>query len=139
MKKYELTNNTITIGDITLYQIRSLIDFDTIKVGHLGGYIQSETNLSHNDTCWVFGYSLVSGNAQVTDDALVSGNARVSDNAQVFGNAQVTGYALVIGNCWVSGKAVVSDNAIVSGEARVSGNAKVFGNTHVIDNAQLSY
>jgi len=47
MKKYELTENTITFLGNTLYQIRSLIDFDTIKVGDLGGYIQSETNLSH--------------------------------------------------------------------------------------------
>ena len=47
MKKYELTNETITIDNgKTLYRIRALIDIETIgvKIGDLGGYIEKEEN-----------------------------------------------------------------------------------------------
>ena len=59
MKKYELTNNT----KYGLHQIRALRDFSFVKAGDLGGWIASESNLSHKGDCWV------SGNAQVFDDA----------------------------------------------------------------------
>ncbi len=110
--KYELTEKK-TIGKTTFYRIRALKDFSNVKAGDLGGWIESERNLSQNGDAWVFGNAWVYGNAQV------SGNARVCDDAQVFGNA------------WVCGDAQVYDNAQVCGDAWVSGNARVFGNARV--------
>lgn len=53
-RKYELlTNDTETINGITLYRIRALRDFGDVKAGDLGGYIQSEHNLSHEDHFWI--------------------------------------------------------------------------------------
>jgi len=126
-KKYELTNNTITISDKTLYQIRALHDIPRWNVtkGDFGGYIEKEENLSHDGDCWV------SGNAQVYGDAQVSGNARVSGNAWVSGNAQVYGDAWVSGNVWVSGNAQVYGDAQVSGYVWVSGNARVSENANI--------
>jgi predicted acyltransferase (DUF342 family) len=111
--KYELTDETIEVKGHTLKRVRYL---DT---GELGGYIESEENLSQE------------GNARVSDNACVFGNALVSDNAEVFGNALVYDNALVFGSVWVSG------NAEVFGNARVSGNAEVFGNARVYDNAEV--
>lgn len=71
--KYELvTTDTIDVSGVTLYRIRALIDFDIVKAGELGGYIQSESNLAQQGNAWV------------------SDNAWVYDNAQVFGNARVS-------------------------------------------------
>ena len=90
MKKYELLkNDTKTINGRTLYRIKALRSFGNIIKGTLGGYIEKESNLSHDDNAWVY------GGADVSGDAKVYGNARVSDNAWVYGNAKVYGDAEV--------------------------------------------
>lgn len=58
------------IGDKILYRIEALKDFNGVKAGSLGGYIESEDNLSHDDNAWI------SGNARVYSNAWVGGNAR---------------------------------------------------------------
>ena len=78
MKKYKLIKNDfISIGGNKLYRIQALREFDVIEKGTLGGYIQKESNLSHDGNCWVYGNARVSGNALVIGDAYVSGDARV--------------------------------------------------------------
>ena len=98
MKKYELTQNSIKIDNKTLYQIKALKDFGSVKKGDLGGYIESEKNLSYDGNCWVSGNAHVYGNALVSGNAQVSGNARVYESARVSGNAQVFESARVYGN-----------------------------------------
>ena len=101
MKKYRLTEETIRVGNRTLYRIQALRDFGEVKEGELGGYIEAEKNLSQCCDAWVSG------------NAWVYGDAWVSDNARVYGNA------------WVYGNARVSDDARVSGDSRVSGDADI--------------
>jgi carbonic anhydrase/acetyltransferase-like protein (isoleucine patch superfamily) len=146
--KYELTEKKI-IGKTTLYRIRALKDFSNIKAGDLGGWIESERNLSQNDNAWVFDNAQVFGNARVFGDARVSGNSRVSGDAQVFDNAKVYDNARVCDNAWVLGNARVYDNARVfdnarvyndtwiSGDVWVCGDAWVFGNAWVSGNARI--
>ena len=83
MKKYELTNETIVHDDLTLYRIRALKDFADVKKGDLGGFVESENNLSHLNKAWVYDKARVCGNARMFD------NARVSGNSVVFGNSWV--------------------------------------------------
>lgn len=95
MKKYELTEETFTVFGKTLYRIRAVRDFGSVKTGEFGGYIEKEENLSHFGNAWiygdawVYGDARVSGNAWIYGDARVFGNARVSGNARVYGNAEV--------------------------------------------------
>ena len=95
MKKYELTEETFTVFGKTLYRIRAVRDFGSVKTGEFGGYIEKEENLSHfgnawiSGDAWVYGDARVSGNAWIYGDARVFGDARVSGNARVFGNAEV--------------------------------------------------
>ena len=77
MKKYELTEETFTVFGKTLYRIRAVRDFGSVKTGEFGGYIEKEENLSHFGNAWISG------------DAWVYGDARVSGNAWVYGNAEV--------------------------------------------------
>ena len=98
MKKYELTTNTIVHNGRTLYQIKALKNFGIIREGDLGGYIESEKNLSQEGSAWVSDDAWVGDNAWVGDDARVSGNARVRDNAWVRGNARVRDNARVSRN-----------------------------------------
>ena len=81
-KKYEFVpDDTIIVSGFKLTRIRALIDIPkyileyNISAGDLGGYIEKESNLSHQGYCWV------------GENAQVFGNAHVSGNAEVFGNA----------------------------------------------------
>ena len=112
-KKYRLTDETITIAGVTLYRIQATSDFGNVRKGERGGFIQSENNLSQENSCWVCG------------DALVYGDAWVYGDARVYGNA------------WVCGDAEVCGDALVYGDARVYGNARVYGDARVYGNAEV--
>ena len=139
-KKYEL----IPSDKEGLYRIKALKDFGNVKKGDIGGYIQSENNLSQYDDCWIYGNAIVCGNAQVCykakvcDNARVWGNARVRNNAQVCDNAQIYGNAKVCDNAQIYNDAVVMGNTIVCDNAGVSGNARIWGNAEVSVNAIIS-
>ena len=124
MKKYELTEETVTVYGKTLYRIRAVRDFGSVKTGEFGGYIEKEENLSHFGNAWVSGNAWVFDNARVYDNAWVFGNAWVFDNARVYDDTWVYGNARVYDNAWVFG------NAKVYGDAWVSGNAEVFNTRH---------
>ena len=114
MKKYKLLpENKIEIYEKTLYQIQAIVSFGSVLDGELGGYIETEKNLSQENNAWVY------------DGAWVSGDAWVYGDARVYGNAWVYGDARVYGNAWVYGDARVSGNARVSGDARVYGKLKL--------------
>lgn len=63
------------------YRIKALRDFANVKIGDLGGFLQSETNLSHDGNAWIY------------DNAMVYDKARVYDNAKIFNDANVHGSA----------------------------------------------
>jgi len=96
-QKYEFTGETKDMHNCTFRQIRRISD------GEVGGWIESEKNLSHEGDAWVSGNAMVSGNALVSGNAKVSGNAWVSGTSKVFGDAWVSGDAWVYGNAKVSG------------------------------------
>lgn len=121
-EKYELVRtDSIEVNGHTLYRIKALRDFRDVKAGDLGGYIESEDNLSQQGPCWVY------------DDAKVFGNARVYGQAKVLGNAWVYGNANVFELAIIYDNARVYDNSIIRGKARVYGAARVFGNAVVRD------
>jgi hypothetical protein len=82
MKKYELLDNdTKTQNGVTLRRVRALRSFGSIEEGELGGFIEKEENLSHEENAWVYGDAWVSGDARVYVDARVYGDARVEGDA----------------------------------------------------------
>lgn len=91
------------------YQIRALRDIPEIDVskGDLGGFVSSQTSLSHNGNSWVFegGY--------IGDSAIVEGDAIVGDGAVVIGTAHVKDSAVICRDV------VVDSNAIVGGDVVV--------------------
>ena len=112
-KKYILTTETKDVNGHTLHRIQAIRDFNDVKTGDLGGWIEKEKNLSHEEKCWVYGNAWVFGNALVCGNAWVFGNARMSGNARVYGNTEVYEYALVCGD------ARVSENVAVYGYSRI--------------------
>lgn len=156
--KYELTGETrifhdeVENKDYTLHRIVATKDFiltngEKISVGDLGGFVESEENLSQDGTCWVGGgvhwWSAAYGNAKVSDNAYIeyagiSGNAKVCENAIVLGaagieirdNAVITGNAKVIQH--MDEETVICDNAEIGGNAKIV-DSKIGGNCIVED------
>lgn len=142
--KYILTKNTKKIDDIILHQIRAIRSFGNVQKGDLGGYVETDANLTHYGNAWVKDNAIASGNALVCDDALVSGNSWVSGNVLVDENAIVSGNVLACENARISGNVILNGSVQVYGYASISDNvlaydnAVICGNTIVNGNAIIS-
>lgn len=147
-----LESDSVVINDYpckgrktALYRIKALKNFElnfviyrkssagrrTVLDGELGGYVESEDNLSQEGAAWIF------DDARVYGDARVWGNALVYDRAKVFDHALVRENAHVYGNTQVYQKAEVFGNARVYDYARIRGRSKVYDQANVYGNAQI--
>ena len=98
--KYKLTEETKEFLGRKLHRIVCVTAFASVSVGDIGGWVESESNLSQEGNAWVYGDALVCGNAKVCDNAWVFGNAEVFGDAKVYGNADF----IVLKNSWSSGR-----------------------------------
>ena len=126
-KKYEITDIAHPVYP-ELHRIRALRQVrEDVPVGTLGGFVQSEANLSQgNDDAWLY------------DDSISRHEANVCGGAQLHGRTVAQDLALVSGNSTMYGDAIACDSAIVTGGcirngALVCGNARVRENpaTHI--------
>lgn len=136
MKYRLLHDDTIECEGRTCYRIQCVTPFADVKAGDLGGYIESEHNLSGEGACWVY------DNAVVCEQARVRGGASVRGNALVCGSADISGHARVFDNTRVGGGtritqvARVFGNAVVEGTSFIGGSARLYDEAHV-DNSRL--
>ena len=156
MKKYELTDDSITFMGRKLFRIRAIRSFSNVAAGYLGGYVEKEENLSHDGDAWIYNdarifndariynnacifcNACISGNAYIYGDARISGNAYIYGDARIFGNARVSDKAHISGNARICGNAYICSNARISGNAYIYGDARIFGNARVSDKAHIS-
>jgi len=122
-KKYELTTATKEIKGHTVYRIKALKSFDTIigrrvKKGDLGGWVESEANLSQEGLCWIFDEATGYENSRRSGNSVGYGNSVQSgDSVHITGCDDGTGCILCIGPCGDSHRTVTvqPDNTIVAG------------------------
>ena len=103
-RKYELTTdeeNTIHEEGHTLHRIRALIDIPEkdVEAGDLGGFVETEENLSQKGLCWidrdamVYGDAVVKGNSYITGDSKIYEYAEVDDSyiesCRLYGQAEI--------------------------------------------------
>lgn len=126
-KKYEITDIAHPVYP-ELHRIRALRQVRVdVPAGELGGFVQSEANLSQgNDDAWLY------------DDSISRHEANVCGGAQLHGRTVAQDLALVSGSSTMYGNAIACDSAIVTGgcirnDALVCGNARVRENpaTHI--------
>lgn len=116
IKKYELTDETIHDGK--LHRIKALRSFGIVKAGDLGGFIESEDNLSHERDCWIFDNAIVKDEAKVFDNAKICGNAIVRGNANIYNKAIVI--AGIIEGSTINGDAVICKDICLQNNAYIS-------------------
>lgn len=157
-KKFELTTYERDSYGKPVYRIRALRTFQSlrqrrreffVREGVLGGFVESEDNLSHDGECWISENAEIKGNAIVSENAFVHGNATIKDQAKVYGNAEVFGEAVVYKDAQIYGNAIIScyaliydnakvfDRGCVSHNAWIGGNSEIFGYSHVYGDASV--
>ena len=136
-KKYELTTETRSFDGRILHRIKRIED------ELIGGWIESENNLSQEGDCFVYDNAMVYGDAEVCDNAIVFDNAKVygraiiGNDAEVSGNTMVYSNAMVFGNSRIFGDVKVSGNSRVFGEVKISDNAEIYGNARIYGEAMV--
>lgn len=129
-KKYEITDIAHPVYR-ELHRIRALRQVgNDVPAGELGGFVQSEANLSQgNDDAWLYDDSVSRDEACVCDDArlyeqamaqdlalargsvIMYGNARVRENTVTHIAPVVAGHCVVMGD--LAGKVVVSGSGSI--------------------------
>lgn len=93
-KKYELTDKIRHFWGHTLHQIAALKEFtlrdgSTVYEGDIGGWIESEENLSQDGTCWIDPTSKVFDVSKIEDDAYIHEYSSISKGSIIFGEADI--------------------------------------------------
>lgn len=124
--KYILRKDlSITFAQRTLYRIQR------VSNGEIGGYVESEKNLSQDDDSWISDNAKVYDNAKVFDkanvsgDAWIYGNSKIYEKARISGSVQIRDNAKIYGNAWVYGNAKISNDTEISGDSRITGHSTV--------------
>ena len=167
-KKYELLKtDTYNMNGKTLYRIIAIRNFGDIKKGEIGGFVESERNLSHNGNCWihddakVYEKGKVYGDAQIYDHSMVYGKAKVyghaklfksslvTENAKIYGSSCLTGFTAIrhkvriygnakIADAMISNKTKVYGNVIVdTGGVIIQGNSKIYGSSYISGDTKI--
>ena len=153
MKKYEFTGETKEYKGRILHRIKALRNFRNVIKGDLGGWIEKESNLSHEGICWVYDEAMVFDNAQVRDNvairhkakiygnARIYGDARICNNVQIYEEAKVYEYAeiydnvQIYGKTRICGKSHILSNVRIYDRVTICGNARIYGNAQIYENA----
>ena len=128
-----ISDGEMSIVEIKLYRIQALKTFTkpggynpVVHVGELGGYVESEDNLSQEGSCWLFDKARVKDGGKVLDDAIVYDKCLVSKNSIIRGRSVVGGH------CFVTNQSVIIDsklegNVIVNGHSTIHSGAYLYG------------
>lgn len=152
MKKYILTDISKEIDNSILYRIKAITNIFNkdgkliVAESSLGGFIESESNLSQDGISWVAREACVFNDAIVKDDALVTGNAVISGKSIISGNSVIAGNVIVKSSL-INGKSRILENSkiensVIEEQANICGNVKIFnstisGNAIIIDSSSV--
>ena len=122
-KKYEITDIAHPVYP-ELHRIRALRQVSgDVPYGTLGGFVQSEANLSQDrDDSWLY------------NDSVCRDEARVCDGARLYDQAMAQELALVSGSSTMYDNATACDNAIITGGC-IRNDALVCGDARIRENA----
>lgn len=115
-QKYRLTDETITHEGVTLHRIQAVQDipfdydihYNPIVKGTLGGFVESESNLSNiaEDQSWIYDGAIVKGDSKVTNQSLIHDGSVIEDSIADDGayivdshvvNSEVRNYGAMMG------------------------------------------
>lgn len=138
MRKYRLSDEPRAFSyldngnkkSVLLRQIIALVDFNDVKAGDAGGWIDDESVLAHTGDCWIydentlaFAGCIISGNARITQPCLLRDNVSLGDNVW-------------IDHAELSHGARISDNVTIQ-SSTVCGDCHLFGDARILQQSEI--
>ena len=105
-RKYELTDVTMKFEGRTLYRIRALRNFSDVDTGELGGWVESENNLSQEGDCWIYDNAKCVDNARMYDNSTMYKNSIMCSSSRMYDNSRMCNNSILKGNDKLYGKLV---------------------------------
>lgn len=107
-----------------IYRIQALRDFSDVKKGDLGGFVESEGNLSQEGDCWIYDMAQAMEKSRVEDDACLRDCSKMYGSSLLKDKAQLQGCARMIQYACLADNAVAIDTEI-SGFADITGEVVI--------------
>ena len=114
-RKFELTDITMKFKGRTLYRIRALKDFRDVEAGDLGGWIQSENNLSQKGDCWVYDEAKCMDYAKIYDNSTMHNNSVMCDFSEIHDNSVMHDYSKIYDRSRMYDHSEMHDNSVLYG------------------------
>lgn len=137
--KYAFTDMEKEVDGRTLrriYYVKGNFEHNILP-GSMGGWLESEENLSQDDRAYVLDEAMVMGEAVVEEFAIVKGNVLVKDKAIISGHSVVGGNAIVKDEAHVKHLERPEEGEHVSGWVVISGKAMVCGRSVVLGKTKM--
>lgn len=134
-RKYVLTNETMREKGRILHRIQAVRSFGDIEEGEPGGWIEKESNLSHEGDCWVDDEAMVYDNASVNNNAKIKENAVIKGDVKIMDNSIIRGNAKVMENAIIREDVEVMDDAVIGGHVELKKHVIIGGNSLLIGNS----
>lgn len=124
-KKYKLIESSRAwLYGRPIYRIQALRDFSDVKKGDLGGFVESEGNLSQEGDCWIYDMAQAMEKSRVEDDACLRDCSKMYGSSLLKDKAQLQGCARMIQYACLADNAVAIDTEI-SGFADITGEVVI--------------
>ena len=126
-KKYELTDITMKFKGRTLYRIRALKDFRDVEAGDLGGWIQSENNLSQRGDCWIYNEAKCMDNAKIYDNSTMHNNSVMCDFSEMHDYSKICDYSKIYDRSRMYDHSEMHDYSIMHDHSEMHDNSVLYG------------
>ena len=133
-KKYEILidkEHTVKYNGRILHRIRALKDFDGVKKGDIGGFVQSEHNLSHDGNCWIYDDAKCMDSAKCMDDSIMFDNSIMYNNSKMYDYSRMCDYSKMFDN------SIMYNNSIMFDNSRMYDNSIMYDNSRMLDNSKM--
>ena len=142
-RKYELTDITMRYEGRTLYRIRALKDFADVKKGKLGGWVQTEDNLSQEGYCWVYNNAKCMDNARMYDNSTMFDRSEMHDNtimydySRMYGNSAMYDYSRMLDYTTMYGNSEMHDYSKMCDNSEMHEGSKMYNNSIISEHGEM--
>ncbi|EBC8720750.1 TPA: hypothetical protein LB271_004729 [Salmonella enterica subsp. enterica serovar Typhimurium] len=115
---------------VLLRQVIAVTDFNDVKAGTSGGWVDAGNVLSQQGDCWIY-----DENAMAFAGTEITGNARITQPCSLYNNVRI-GDNVWIDRSDISDGARISDNVTIQSSS-VRGECAIYGDARVLNQSEI--
>ncbi|ELO00691.1 putative transferase [Salmonella enterica subsp. enterica serovar Enteritidis str. 13183-1] len=115
---------------VLLRQVIAVTDFNDVKAGTSGGWVDADNVLSQQGDCWIY-----DENAMAFAGTEITGNARITLPCTLYNNVRI-GDNVWVDRADISDGARISDNVTIQSSS-VRGECAIYGDARVLNQSEI--